>query len=232
MPRETTSWPLDPHTQGKHLVLQYYMEAWLPIMTTWNGRVLFIDAFAGPGEYSGCEPGSPLVALRAFTEHSARKRMKGNINYLFIEKDPNRCGQSRYIQAYGSSTATAGDCTYRTRTDDPHASGGDISVHGWWEIVQPSTCPSRADVTTVLQGVWCDFWLGACWWEQAGRDKDRIRPGGGRGKRVTARVACHSSEATGFRSVVDVDLPGIVDPSNKAYSEPRDFNCRPANWSS
>ena len=43
---------LDPHTQGKHLVLQYYMQAWLPIMTTWNGRVLFIDAFAGPGEYT------------------------------------------------------------------------------------------------------------------------------------------------------------------------------------
>ena len=97
MPRETTTWPLDPHTQGKHLVLQYYMEAWLPIMTTWNGRVLFIDAFAGPGEYSGCEPGSPLVALRAFTEHSARKRMKGNINYLFIEKDPNRCGHLRDV---------------------------------------------------------------------------------------------------------------------------------------
>lgn len=93
----TTVWRLDPHTIGKHLVLQYYMEAWLPIMTTWNGRVLFIDAFAGPGEYTGGEPGSPLVALRALAEHSARNRMKGDINYLFIEKDPKRCSHLRQV---------------------------------------------------------------------------------------------------------------------------------------
>ena len=133
-------------------------------------------------------------------------------------------GHNRYIQASASSTATAGDCTYMTRSDNLHESGNDISVHGWWEIVQPSTCPSRADVTTELQGVWCDFWIGRCWWRRAGGDDDRIRPSGGRGKRVTARVTCVSNEATGFRSMVDVDLPGVVDPANKAYSEPEDFS--------
>ena len=68
------TWKLEPHTQGKHLVLRNYMEAWLPIMTRWNGRVLFIDGFAGPGEYDGGEPGSPIIALPALMEHRARNQ--------------------------------------------------------------------------------------------------------------------------------------------------------------
>ena len=76
MPPESTLWDLDPHTIGKHLVLKNYMNAWLPIMSRWNGRVLFIDAFAGPGEYSKGELGSPIIALRALIEHSARQQMR------------------------------------------------------------------------------------------------------------------------------------------------------------
>ena len=91
MPPRTTTWPLEPHTRGKHLVLERYMQAWLPIMTKWNGRVLFIDAFAGPGEYSTGESGSPVIALRALTEHRAKNQMRSEINYLFIEKDGDRC---------------------------------------------------------------------------------------------------------------------------------------------
>ncbi len=91
MPPRTTTWPLEPHTRGKHLVLERYMQAWLPIMTKWNERVLFIDAFAGPGEYSGGEPGSPVIALQALIEHRAKNRMQSDINYLFIEVDRDRC---------------------------------------------------------------------------------------------------------------------------------------------
>ena len=89
MPPRTTTWPLENHTLGKHRVLRNYMDAWLPIMTRYNGRVLFIDAFAGPGEYTGGEVGSPVIALRALIEHSAQ--MNGEINYIFIEKDASRC---------------------------------------------------------------------------------------------------------------------------------------------
>ena len=60
-----------------------------------NGRVLFIDAFAGPGEYIGREPssdkrepGSPVIALRALINHNAQ--MDGDVNYIFIEKDASR----------------------------------------------------------------------------------------------------------------------------------------------
>lgn len=45
IPKETL-WPLEPHTLGKHLVLKSYLDAWLPIMGKWNGRILFIDGFA------------------------------------------------------------------------------------------------------------------------------------------------------------------------------------------
>ena len=90
MPPSGITWPLEPHTRGKHLVLEGYMQAWLPIMTKWNGRVLFIDAFAGPGKYSSGEPGSPVIALRALIDHRDRRQFGSEMTYLFIEKDAAR----------------------------------------------------------------------------------------------------------------------------------------------
>ncbi|HKW32565.1 MAG TPA: hypothetical protein VJN92_06145 [Candidatus Acidoferrum sp.] len=48
-----TIWRIDPHTQSKHTILRRYWEAWLPIMTKYNQRVLYIDGFAGPGRLPG-----------------------------------------------------------------------------------------------------------------------------------------------------------------------------------
>ena len=90
MPPKTTLWPLEEHTRGKHLVLKNYMDAWLPIMRRWNGRVLFIDAFSGPGKYAGGEDGSPVIALKSLINHTRQQGMRGEITYMFIEKDPER----------------------------------------------------------------------------------------------------------------------------------------------
>lgn len=91
MARElATVWELDPHTRAKHIILQKYLNAWLPILTKWNGRVLIIDGFAGPGRYSEGEEGSPVIALRAFLEHSYKAKMNAEVNYLFVESDKNR----------------------------------------------------------------------------------------------------------------------------------------------
>ena len=90
MPPRTTIWPLEPHTRGKHLVLENYLQAWLPIMTKWNERVLFIDGFAGPGEYTKGEPGSPVIALRALIDHNFRPRMRNQIVFQFIEMNRRR----------------------------------------------------------------------------------------------------------------------------------------------
>ena len=81
-------WPLDPHTQAKHAILRRYLDAWLPIMTRWNGRVVYIDGFAGPGRYLGGEEGSPIVALRAALEHPYP--ITSELVYLFIEADSKR----------------------------------------------------------------------------------------------------------------------------------------------
>lgn len=83
-----TIWPRKPHTAAKHAILRKYLEAWLPKLA-WKRRLVFIDGFAGPGKYSGGEPGSPLVALRAATEHRA-DFTACELVYIFIEQDGAR----------------------------------------------------------------------------------------------------------------------------------------------
>jgi len=80
-----TVWRIDPHTQAKHTILRRYWEAWLPIMTKYNQRVLYIDGFAGPRLYAGGEDGSPLIALKAARDHRAKP--KSEVVFTFIEKD-------------------------------------------------------------------------------------------------------------------------------------------------
>jgi three-Cys-motif partner protein len=87
---KNTIWNLEAHTTGKHLVLRSYLNAWLPILGTWSGRILFIDGFAGPGEYSKGEEGSPIIAMRALEEHIAKTAIKAEIVFIFIEKDKAR----------------------------------------------------------------------------------------------------------------------------------------------
>ena len=89
VPRETI-WPLQPHSLGKHRVLEEYLKAWLPILGQTEGRILFLDGFAGPGEYKGGEKGSPIIALEAFLGHSARRKITAEVKFIFIEKEEER----------------------------------------------------------------------------------------------------------------------------------------------
>ena len=84
----TTVWPLDPHTAAKHAILRRYLDAWIPIMSRWNGRVLYIDGFAGPGAYEGGEAGSPIIALDAALGQA--QHIRGEMYFLFIEADQDR----------------------------------------------------------------------------------------------------------------------------------------------
>lgn len=86
-----TSWPLDPHTAAKHVLLRKYLNAWLPVITRYNGRVVFCDGFAGPGIYAGGQDGSPIIAIKALIEHSFAAQMKAEVLYLFIEERADRC---------------------------------------------------------------------------------------------------------------------------------------------
>jgi len=93
----TTLWPLDPHTRAKHEVLKRYLDAWFPVLGTWNGRILFIDGFAGPGEYEGHEPGSPAIALNALRNHTVKHAISAEVGFMFIERDKARADHLRTV---------------------------------------------------------------------------------------------------------------------------------------
>lgn len=86
-PRETL-WPLQPHTKGKHEVLRRYLAAWFPIIGSFARRMVFIDGFAGPGEYAEGEVGSPIIALEAYRKNA--DRTKAEVIFLFVEEDRAR----------------------------------------------------------------------------------------------------------------------------------------------
>ena len=97
-PKETL-WQRQAHTEGKHLVLEHYLNAWFPILGQggWNRRIVFVDGFAGPGEYEDGEEGSPVVAMRVLAEHSAR--IKAEVVFFFIEKEHARAEHLREVVA-------------------------------------------------------------------------------------------------------------------------------------
>jgi three-Cys-motif partner protein len=90
MPPKTTLWKMDAHTKGKHLVLRNYLNAWLPIMASRDGTILFIDGFAGPGKYEGGEDGSPVIAMKAVRDHHAKDRFRAKVAFLFVDNDKDR----------------------------------------------------------------------------------------------------------------------------------------------
>ena len=87
---KSTIWQIEPHTEAKHEILRKYLNAWLPIVTRWSGRVLYIDGFAGPGEYIGGKDGSPIIAIKALLEHKAKESIKSEVKMIFIEADSKR----------------------------------------------------------------------------------------------------------------------------------------------
>jgi len=72
-------------------------QAWLPIMGRYNGRILFVDGFAGPGRYAGGEEGSPLIAQRTLLGHPQFQAAQGQreVAFVFIEKEQDRAGALR-----------------------------------------------------------------------------------------------------------------------------------------
>ncbi len=92
-------WPREAHTEGKHLVLENYLRAWFPIlgMGDRNRRILFIDGFAGPGEYEDGAEGSPVVAMRVLAEHTAN--IEAEVVFFFVEKKHARAEHLQRVVA-------------------------------------------------------------------------------------------------------------------------------------
>ncbi len=90
----STIWEIPPHTKAKHEILRHYLGAWFPILASVYQRLLYVDGFAGPGEYEDGEDGSPIIALKVARDHALQHKLtrKGmDLVFLFIEKDEARC---------------------------------------------------------------------------------------------------------------------------------------------
>jgi three-Cys-motif partner protein len=91
VPPKTTIWEAEPHTIAKHRILRKYLAGWMPVMSKWNKRLLFIDGFAGPGEYVGGAEGSPVIALRTLLEHQYFEQMRGTqFVFIFVDEQEDR----------------------------------------------------------------------------------------------------------------------------------------------
>jgi three-Cys-motif partner protein len=92
-PRQTI-WQLEPHTRAKHEILKRYLQAWMVILS--HGKfpeILYIDGFAGPGEYAGGEAGSPIIALD--TALGFKAPLTAKVQFLFVDKDNARADHLR-----------------------------------------------------------------------------------------------------------------------------------------
>ena len=56
---KTVLWEADEHTLAKHQILRAYLEAWIPIMSRWNDRLLYLHVADTP---TGLEQ-PPTVAI-------------------------------------------------------------------------------------------------------------------------------------------------------------------------
>ena len=123
------------------------------------------------------------------------------------------------------------DCEHEGRADSPHKSQGQASVHGWWNALNEE-CPDKADVWVELWAYACGEISGECGYVKITRSSTRrIAPGGGRGKRATARHTCASVTSVTWIGRVDVDIPNEIDGSEKWWGPSNTISCSPT-WPS
>jgi three-Cys-motif partner protein len=79
-----------PHTKAKHRILEEYLKRWLPILAKHNGRILYLDGFAGSGEYDDGSNGSPIIALEVASAHKLMLKLAKEVVFYFIEIDKGR----------------------------------------------------------------------------------------------------------------------------------------------
>jgi three-Cys-motif partner protein len=94
------TWKAEPHTLAKIEILIAYLHAYFPILgQSKPGRpFLYVDGFAGPGEYTNSPVGSPVAALaaaQAAVSQLGTKWSAGDVICVFIEPDGPRCEHLR-----------------------------------------------------------------------------------------------------------------------------------------
>lgn len=119
----------------------------------------------------------------------------------------------------GANALAASCSSFETHGDNVHYSGSEISGHGWWIN---RGCPTSTAVVTVrLQAFYSD---GV--WRTVNTAQSTVTSGGGAGRRATARALCRGAGGPfSFRTIVDVDLVGVNDPSGVGISPVQNLLC-------
>lgn len=90
-----TIWKAEPHTFAKIDILEAYLVAYFQILgrTRPNQKILCVDGFAGPNQYTNRLSGSPTAALNAANQAIAitgTAWRAGKIHFSFVERDKAR----------------------------------------------------------------------------------------------------------------------------------------------
>ena len=87
-----TIWQAEPHTLAKVAILRGYLTAYFRILgrtaSASKDEILYIDGFAGPGEYTNAEDGSPTIAAkaaRAAIAQAGAAWRAGDVRCVFVE---------------------------------------------------------------------------------------------------------------------------------------------------
>jgi three-Cys-motif partner protein len=91
-------WTYHTQTEKKHNILKAYLDAWYPILGSWNDRLVVVDGFAGRATYqprrdmagNDCQ-GSPLIMLESLLNHRMFKNetLPHCKKFLFLFIEPN-----------------------------------------------------------------------------------------------------------------------------------------------
>lgn len=89
---------------AKHQLLRTYLGGWFPILSSWQGRVLYIDCHAGRGRHETGDEGSPVLALRLLLEHTHRDRILSSTEvhyFLFEVNEANYAALRSQLDQFG-----------------------------------------------------------------------------------------------------------------------------------
>jgi three-Cys-motif partner protein len=90
--RPKTLWAAAPHTCAKIAIVSGYLYPWFQILGRAQNvtRLVYIDGFAGPGEYTNVSIGSPIAALNEAKKglfNAASPLRSKELHFHFIEKE-------------------------------------------------------------------------------------------------------------------------------------------------
>lgn len=111
-------WEYSQHAYVKHLLLQKYLKAWIPILSKYNSKIAYFDGFSGRGQYEDGNYGSPILAMQACEEISHFKDMNGTkYKCAFIEKDPDNFENLVKVVDYNKGNFNSVDSVYYYNSD-------------------------------------------------------------------------------------------------------------------